>query len=129
MTPSWHAEHTPDVPAGTSLEPGDLVFFGHGPHAVDHVGIYLGDGRMVDAPHTGAVVRVEPVTGFDETDVSFAGTTGGLTPTASVTGSGQDYVVTASGMHGVGTIVANIPAGATLSDVAKKTDILPITWD
>jgi len=58
-------DNTPAAPAGTSLEPGDLVFFGHGPHAVDHVGLYLGDGRMVDAPHTGAVVRVEPVTGFD----------------------------------------------------------------
>jgi cell wall-associated NlpC family hydrolase len=58
-------DSTPGLPVGTSLEPGDLVFFGRGAHAVDHVGIYLGDGRMVDAPHTGAVVRVEPMTGFD----------------------------------------------------------------
>lgn len=56
---------TPAVPPGAPLRPGDLVFFGHGPHAIDHVGIYLGDGRMVDAPHTGATVRVEPITGFD----------------------------------------------------------------
>ncbi|HVY09537.1 MAG TPA: bifunctional lytic transglycosylase/C40 family peptidase [Mycobacteriales bacterium] len=45
----------------TSLLPGDLVFFGSGPRGVEHVGIALGDGRMVDAPHTGAVVRVEAV--------------------------------------------------------------------
>jgi cell wall-associated NlpC family hydrolase len=28
---------------------------------ISHVGIYLGDGLMVDAPDFGEVVRVEPV--------------------------------------------------------------------
>jgi len=50
----------PPVPDGTTVRPGDLVFFGSGSSAVDHVGIYVGAGLMVDAPHTGAVVRVEP---------------------------------------------------------------------
>jgi cell wall-associated NlpC family hydrolase len=49
----------PAVPAGAPLVPGDLVFFGGGADAVDHVGIVVGSGEMVDAPHTGAVVRVE----------------------------------------------------------------------
>ena len=40
------------------LEPGDLVFFFAD---ISHVGIYLGDGLMVDAPDFGEVVRVEPV--------------------------------------------------------------------
>jgi peptidoglycan DL-endopeptidase CwlO len=40
------------------LEPGDLVFFGS---TIDHVGFYIGNGLMVDAPHSGAVVRVEAV--------------------------------------------------------------------
>jgi hypothetical protein len=57
-------DDTPAVPPGQSLEPGDLVFFGGGPMSVDHVGLYVGiaDGQtvMVDAPHTGADVRVEP---------------------------------------------------------------------
>jgi cell wall-associated NlpC family hydrolase len=44
---------------GSTVQPGDLVFFGSGPTGVDHVGLYIGDGLMVDAPHTGAVVRVE----------------------------------------------------------------------
>lgn len=39
-----------------ALQPGDLVFFGS---PISHDGIYLGGGRMVDAPHTGARVRVE----------------------------------------------------------------------
>jgi cell wall-associated NlpC family hydrolase len=52
-------DSTPHLTAGTELELGDLVFFGAGPKAVDHVGIALGDGRMVDAPHTGADVRYD----------------------------------------------------------------------
>ena len=49
----------PPLPVGAPLEPGDLVFFGSGPTAVEHVGIVVGPGEMVDAPHTGAVVRIE----------------------------------------------------------------------
>ena len=45
---------------GDPIEPGDLLFFGGGPTDITHVGIYVGDGEMVDAPHTGANVRVEP---------------------------------------------------------------------
>ena len=36
-------------------QPGDLLFFGR---PVSHVAIYLGGGRMVHAPHTGARVKV-----------------------------------------------------------------------
>jgi cell wall-associated NlpC family hydrolase len=54
----------PTLTPGTVLQPGDLVFFGAGPRRVSHVGLYIGvqGGRtmMVDAPHTGADVRVEP---------------------------------------------------------------------
>jgi cell wall-associated NlpC family hydrolase len=40
------------------LEPGDLVFFFAD---ISHVGIYIGNGLMVDAPSTGQVVQVQPV--------------------------------------------------------------------
>jgi cell wall-associated NlpC family hydrolase len=40
------------------LEPGDLVFFFPD---ISHVGIYLGNGLMVDAPSTGQVVQVQAV--------------------------------------------------------------------
>jgi len=49
----------PLVRAGDPLQPGDLVFFGQGPTDVSHVGIYIGNGQMVDAPYTGVDVRVE----------------------------------------------------------------------
>jgi cell wall-associated NlpC family hydrolase len=40
------------------LEPGDLVFFFAD---ISHVGLYIGNGLMVDAPSTGQVVQVQPV--------------------------------------------------------------------
>ena len=36
------------------LRPGDLVFF----YGASHVGIYVGHGRFIDAPHTGTRVRI-----------------------------------------------------------------------
>ncbi len=54
---------TPKLAPGAALAPGDLVFFGGGPESIDHVGLFVGlvkgQDVMVDAPHTGAVVRAE----------------------------------------------------------------------
>jgi cell wall-associated NlpC family hydrolase len=41
----------------SELRPGDLVFFGSPIH---HVGIYVGNGNMINAPETGDVVKVAP---------------------------------------------------------------------
>jgi cell wall-associated NlpC family hydrolase len=44
------------------LRPGDLVFWAHDPSSpatIHHVGMYVGQGLMVHAPHTGALVRVD----------------------------------------------------------------------
>src|SRR3546814_1233941 len=43
----------------SDLEKGDLVFFNTRGSRYSHVGIYLGDGKFVHAPRTGASVRVE----------------------------------------------------------------------
>jgi cell wall-associated NlpC family hydrolase len=43
------------------LRAGDLVFYNTLNRPFSHVGIYLGDGRFVHAPKTGAQVRVEPI--------------------------------------------------------------------
>ena len=44
------------------MSPGDLVFFGRR-GKVDHVGIYLGEGRFVHAPRTGRDVTVSSLDG------------------------------------------------------------------
>ena len=50
----------PHLPPGTPLQPGDLVFFGPSAADVTHVGLVINpSGEMIDAPHTGATVRIE----------------------------------------------------------------------
>jgi cell wall-associated NlpC family hydrolase len=49
----------------TALVPGDLVFFGRRGTRVDHVGIYIGEGRFLHAPRTGRDVTVSQLdTGY-----------------------------------------------------------------
>jgi cell wall-associated NlpC family hydrolase len=51
------------VPVG-DLRPGDLLFWASDPAdpaTIHHVGMYVGQGLMVHAPHTGALVRVDAV--------------------------------------------------------------------
>ncbi|HUN70470.1 MAG TPA: C40 family peptidase [Burkholderiales bacterium] len=43
----------------SELQPGDLLFYDTLKRPYSHVGIYLGDGRFVHAPKSGARVRVE----------------------------------------------------------------------
>lgn len=50
--------------SAANARPGDLVFFGSPPH---HVGIYIGSGWMVHAPHDGDYVREAQVSNFGET--------------------------------------------------------------
>lgn len=42
----------------SQLAPGDLVFFYSG---LSHVGLYIGDGKMIHAPRPGAPVRIAPI--------------------------------------------------------------------
>lgn len=48
----------------SALRPGDLVFFATNtsdPSTIHHVGMYVGNGEMVEAPHTGAYVRYSSI--------------------------------------------------------------------
>jgi peptidoglycan DL-endopeptidase CwlO len=51
----WNATVPVSSPA-----PGDLVFF----NGLGHVGIYIGGGQFVNAPHTGSVVRIDSMSSF-----------------------------------------------------------------
>lgn len=52
-----------EVPIG-NLKPGDLIFFGTkiDPH---HVGIYIGFGAYMHAPHTGDFIKISPLNRSD----------------------------------------------------------------
>ncbi|HZT91978.1 MAG TPA: C40 family peptidase [Gaiellaceae bacterium] len=55
------AQYQMGVPvARADLQPGDLVFF----DGLNHVGIYIGGGEMIHAPHTGDVVKIEAISDF-----------------------------------------------------------------
>ena len=60
MGPVWIADQT-------QLRPGDLIFF----HKLGHVAIYIGNGYVVHAPHTGDFVRIAKLSGgwFQDTYV------------------------------------------------------------
>jgi cell wall-associated NlpC family hydrolase len=72
----------PHVPLD-DLQPGDLVFFDPGedfPGLPGHVGIYLGNDEMVDAPYTGVDVRIDGLGGTQPF--------GAARPNANVSGDG-----------------------------------------
>jgi hypothetical protein len=70
--------------------PGDLVFFGDPAY---HVGLYLGNGQMLTAPHTGALVHTTAVT---------AGATFGRVPGSGAATSGVTSAITAAGTAATG---------------------------
>ena len=49
--------------APRDLQPGDLVFWEPKADGPGHVGMYVGDGKMINAPHTGDVVRIVSIQG------------------------------------------------------------------
>jgi cell wall-associated NlpC family hydrolase len=55
----WNYPGAVSVPRN-QLEPGDLVFF----DGLGHVGIYIGNNEFIHAPHTGAVVSIDSITGW-----------------------------------------------------------------
>ena len=58
---SSYAQYGAGVPVSRDqLQPGDLVFF----NGLGHVGIYIGGGQFIHAPHTGDVVKISSLTGW-----------------------------------------------------------------
>jgi cell wall-associated NlpC family hydrolase len=54
--------------SASDLQPGDLVFF----DGLGHVGIYIGAGQFIHAPHTGTVVQIASLSGYWATHLDGA---------------------------------------------------------
>jgi peptidoglycan DL-endopeptidase CwlO len=62
-TSSQQATSGQAVASLADARPGDLVFFDHSSSraGIDHVGVYIGNGKMIAAPQAGEVVKVQDV--------------------------------------------------------------------
>jgi cell wall-associated NlpC family hydrolase len=90
----WHDPIAVSVPRD-ALQPGDLVFF----NRLDHVGIYIGGGYFIDAPHTGTDVRIDSLS-----DGWYA---------SNYDGAKRILGVQTSGVPQAGTALSFTPAGST----------------
>lgn len=94
------------------LEPGDLVFAAGSDgtaSAPGHVGIYAGGQEVIEAPHTGADVRVTPLSQFGAVGYRrMSGTTAG-------TGGGSSASSSGFSIPGVGSLggLLSIPSEIT----------------
>ena len=94
----------------SDLRPGDLVFFGKD---IGHMGMYIGGGLMINAPHTGDVVRISPIWWSDLVGFGRVHTPGTPVPA-------HDPVQTA-------TPVALSTLGAVPSQPGPPPGALPVT--
>ena len=62
QTQAIWARFGPPITDHNLIQPGDMIMLSANgtPTAVDHVGLYLGNGRVLDAPESGTTVRIEP---------------------------------------------------------------------
>jgi cell wall-associated NlpC family hydrolase len=102
--------------ATASPVPGDLVFWGNPAY---HVAIYLGNGKILAAPHTGTLVQVEDIYGSPTFGhVAAAGTqgtaTGGL---SGVTNPAADTAATGSSIKSFATESVFVVAGLAVIGV------------
>ena len=58
-------QHVPQ----SDLRPGDLVFFGT---SLGHMGMYIGNGNFIHAPHSGDVVKISPLSGYYQSEYAGA---------------------------------------------------------
>lgn len=62
LSHSTYAQADAGRPVRGRLREGDIVFF----FGYEHVGIYVGGGRFINAPHSGSTVQIDPMwSGYD----------------------------------------------------------------
>jgi cell wall-associated NlpC family hydrolase len=84
------------------LEPGDLVFFNTLKRTFSHVGIYVGEGKFIHAPRSGANVRVEDMR-FSYWAKRFTGARRPATHTSATLAAAQPSAAQAPSTGGTGS--------------------------
>jgi hypothetical protein len=59
-------DHISEMTRVSSPVPGDLVFFGTDPSNTHHVGVYIGNGQMINAFQTGTVIQTNNISGLND---------------------------------------------------------------
>jgi cell wall-associated NlpC family hydrolase len=97
----------------SQLMPGDLVFYGT--TDIHHVGIYIGGGLMINAPHTGTVVQVSSIWWSDLAGFGRVHLAGVPVPTHQLPTASAPTQAAVS--PAVGAVPAQVapPAGTTVS--------------
>lgn len=140
LTPAGQGTVTADIPSGVaqdSFPQGNFAApqFSRTYDLLPTVTINQAAGQSdptIDTSIEFDVKFSESVTGFTDSDVSPAGTSSPTT--ASVSGSGDTYTVSLSGMTSNGTVVASLPAGAAQdgngnSTPASTSTDNQVTWE
>jgi peptidoglycan DL-endopeptidase CwlO len=113
-------------------QPGDLVFFAGSDGTASspgHVGIYVGNGEMIDAPYTGTTVQVQavssagPVVAIRQVLPDGSGGTGEVDPTEMAAGDTQS--VTSSGDAVMGQVTVPAQYVSTIEQAAQSNGIPP----
>jgi cell wall-associated NlpC family hydrolase len=101
----------------SAAQPGDLLFFAGSDGTAaspGHVGIYVGNGQMIDAPHTGTTVQVQAVPANQVVDIRRV---------LPGNDSAQFTDATASGQAQMGNVTVPAAYAATVEQAASSNGI------
>lgn len=121
------------VPGLAEAQPGDLLFFAGSDgtaSAPGHVGIYIGNGQMIDAPYTGTDVRVESVPADQVVDIrrvvpATAATTATLSSTLASTVAASVPATGSGGPVTMGNVSVPSAYAGTIEQAATANGIPP----
>jgi peptidoglycan DL-endopeptidase CwlO len=107
----------------SAAQPGDLLFFAGSDgtaSAPGHVGIYVGNGQMIDAPYTGTDVRIEAVPTDQVVDIRRV-----LPTTTAATVAGPAPVAGPDGTVTMGEVAVPPQYAGTIEQAAATNGIPP----